>query len=90
MKYTWEASDFTSTPTQMGVGHLMQHGAGETYMVGYMASISSTEARLLLVSLRDGMARGPYTPQHMANEANAAGYVPLVTKVRAEAKVLGK
>lgn len=89
MKFIWEASDFISTEKHMGVGQLVQHAGGETYIVGY-ATICTRPKRLVYVSLRDGMTNGPYTPEELAEQFNESGYVPLTDRVNAEARILKK
>lgn len=71
MKIEWQAKDIKAGRR---VGH---PNHSEQWMIGYMGSMTSDEARWALISLSDGMIQTPVTRENLAVTLNSTGDIPL-------------
>ena len=83
MKIIWENSDFNTEVSLCGV--VVNSGEEtEHHMIGYMGGAFDSEAKYVLVSLRDGMVQGPWTVNEMAKELNDGKYLPVIRPIKVE------
>lgn len=68
MKYTWEKTDIKG-------GRKLRRVTNEPFMIGYIVGENS-DAKYVLIDLRDGAVMRTQTKTQMAENLNAQGFSP--------------